>query len=88
MATARVRLLQLPELLEQIIFQLPQCDILVLQRVATKWKDVIAKSKPIQQKLFFEPAEPGEMVVWEGRSPFRRFDCVMQVSVSGCQASY
>lgn len=67
------RALNLPEILESIMLQLPQCDIYVSQGVSKFWKDTVAQSPQIQRKLFFKPARPNETIVWEGRSPWRKY---------------
>ena len=50
------------ELFEAVLLQLPQRDLLVLQRVSHRWRDTIANSPIAQEKLFFQPiahaAEP------------------------------
>ena len=45
--------LDLPELLEMIISQLPPAQILLSQRVSKQWKLIIASPRQIQEKLFF-----------------------------------
>ncbi|KAK3616058.1 hypothetical protein LTR56_026207 [Elasticomyces elasticus] len=47
--------LQLPELVEPILLNLPTRDLLVAQRVCTTWKATIDRSHPIQKALFFMP---------------------------------
>ena len=48
---------QTTELLELILSFLPTKNLLLSQRVCTKWQADIAKSKPLQQALFFTPRE-------------------------------
>ncbi|KAK4989311.1 hypothetical protein LTR50_003303 [Elasticomyces elasticus] len=45
----------LPELLEQILLQVPIKDVLVYQRVCGQWQAVIASSIRLQRALFFAP---------------------------------
>lgn len=45
------------ELLEAILSNLPTKDLTQAQRVCRRWKDLIAKSKTIQQKLFLLPVQ-------------------------------
>lgn len=45
------------ELLEMILEFLPMRDLLLAQRVTSKWRDVITRSTRMQQKLFFQPKE-------------------------------
>ena len=50
--------LWIPELLEQILLNTDMCTLLTsAQRVCHYWKEVITKSKPLQQALFFEPVK-------------------------------
>jgi hypothetical protein len=45
------------ELFEAVLLQLSQRDLLVLQRVSRRWRDTIAGSPTVQQKLFFQPID-------------------------------
>ncbi|KAI5360491.1 putative F-box-like domain superfamily protein [Septoria linicola] len=45
------------ELLERILVGIDIRDLLLAQRVNSKWRKVIKRSTLLQQKLFFEPAE-------------------------------
>lgn len=53
--TAASRVLQLPEMLEVILFFLPENDLVTLQRVNKWWRTNILASKTVQQKLFLAP---------------------------------
>lgn len=48
--------LELPELLELIILELPIVDIMATARVNRRWSDIIEASTKIQQKLFLRPS--------------------------------
>ncbi|PPJ58335.1 hypothetical protein CBER1_04482 [Cercospora berteroae] len=48
--------LAIPELLENIILHLPLRDVLLCQRVDTKFRDVVQGSNTIRKVLFLEPA--------------------------------
>ena len=53
----------IPELLNFILLELPFYDLVVAQGVCRQWQEVIEASKPMQEKLFFQPIEkkhPGE----------------------------
>ena len=54
MATAEV--LNTVELIESILSQLPTLDLLISQRVSSRWRDVIKKSKKLQTALFLSPS--------------------------------
>jgi hypothetical protein len=54
MAAAAERVLATYELIEPILFNLPTKDLLLAQRVCTKWKSVIEQSTMLQQALFFK----------------------------------
>jgi hypothetical protein len=45
------------ELLEMILEFLPMRDLLLAQRVTSKWRDVINRSTRMQQTLFFQPRD-------------------------------
>ncbi|RDW58582.1 F-box protein [Aspergillus mulundensis] len=45
-----------PELMVQILGELPQRDLLLAQRVNRTWNELIANDKHLQEKLFFRPA--------------------------------
>ncbi|KAI9372309.1 hypothetical protein BJX61DRAFT_508003 [Aspergillus egyptiacus] len=55
-ASATNKVLSLAELLEQILFNLPQRDLLLAQRVSGRWRNIIENSPPLQKKLFFQPS--------------------------------
>lgn len=46
------------ELLERILVEMEMRNLLLSQRVNSKWRKVIESSTILQQKPFFEPAEP------------------------------
>ncbi|CAK1361338.1 hypothetical protein CB0940_03275 [Cercospora beticola] len=48
--------LGIPALLEAILFELPECDLLTVQRVSKMWQAAIEKSKGLQERLFFQSA--------------------------------
>ena len=50
--SATFKVLNLPELLEQLLLELDLYDLFKLTRVNKKFHDVIKLSKPIQQKMF------------------------------------
>ena len=52
MATAS-RVFAIPELLENILLHLPECDLLLAQRVNKSFRDVNTASLHLQRKLFF-----------------------------------
>lgn len=71
MSAAQDKVINVTELLEIIIYFLPQGAILNrAQRVCKKWQAIISKSKDIQEKLFLRPVSRGHTVVWEGHSPY------------------
>src|SRR5207253_420563 len=53
---AAAPVLEIPELLEAILFRLPIRDLLLAQRVSRQWRDIISNSLSLQQALFFRPA--------------------------------
>ena len=57
-----------PELLEMILLCLPERDLLLSQRVDTKWRNVTKTSPDLQRKLFYkaEVCNPGSAsdIVW------------------------
>ncbi|KAF2091927.1 hypothetical protein K490DRAFT_61373 [Saccharata proteae CBS 121410] len=57
MATEAV--LQSVELLEMMLYELPMRDLLLAQRVCTRWQAVILGSKHLQRALFLEPTANG-----------------------------
>ena len=60
---ARYSVFNTNELLEQILVRLPPRQIIEVQRVCKQWKDCIAGSPEIKQKLFFTKEIPEE--VWQ-----------------------
>lgn len=54
--TAAHQVLELPELLEHILFYVSEQDLLLAQRVSKTFRDVIIGSSLLQQRLFFRPA--------------------------------
>ncbi|KAL6237201.1 hypothetical protein BDW75DRAFT_88479 [Aspergillus navahoensis] len=48
------RVFLLPELLEAVLSNLPQRDLLLVQRVNRTWLEIISHSRLLQQKLFFQ----------------------------------
>lgn len=50
------RVLCTTELLEMILLHLPLKDLLLAQRVSTKWRAIINDSPDLQKALFFRPA--------------------------------
>ncbi|KAI5357998.1 putative F-box-like domain superfamily protein [Septoria linicola] len=68
MTTAADRALNVAELLERILLQLPMKDILLDQRVAKFWRDLVKSSPKLQQALFYRPdyeVETWTAVNWE-----------------------
>ncbi|RMY64356.1 hypothetical protein D0863_09881 [Hortaea werneckii] len=63
LSAARNAVLHTTELLENILYFLPMKDLLFAQRVCTKWRELIQRSIPLQQALFFLPRELG--VYWK-----------------------
>ncbi|KAK3630919.1 hypothetical protein LTR56_017192 [Elasticomyces elasticus] len=60
--------LAVPELLENMLLQLPIRDLLFAQKVCTEWKDVIDTSPSIQRALFLKPGTPADVdPKWTGR---------------------
>lgn len=53
------------ELLENILLHVPPKDLLLVQRVSRKWRDLIGKSVPLQEKLFFKPAKIAPNNYWQ-----------------------
>ena len=55
-----------PELLEMILLCLPERDLLLSQRVDTKWRNVTKTSPHLQRKLFYnaEVCDPGSPTDW------------------------
>lgn len=68
--TPRDRVLDLPELLECILGQLPLRDLLLVQRVCRTWQAII-KLKPLQRKLFFEEMPGGPLRFFQKSSESR-----------------
>ncbi|KAI7342145.1 hypothetical protein KC354_g16577 [Hortaea werneckii] len=62
LSAARNAVLHTTELLENILYFLPMKDLLFAQRVCTKWRELIQRSVPLQEALFFRPRELG--VYW------------------------
>lgn len=48
--------LEIVELLEQILLHLPMRDVLLAQRVCTRWRSVIIHSNRLQRALYFVPS--------------------------------
>ncbi|KAI7322487.1 hypothetical protein KC315_g8800 [Hortaea werneckii] len=63
LSAARNAVLHTTELLENILYFLPMKDLLFAQRVCTKWRELICRSIPLQEALFFRPRELG--VYWK-----------------------
>ncbi|KAI7322989.1 hypothetical protein KC315_g8650 [Hortaea werneckii] len=63
LSAARNAVLHTTELLENILYFLPMKDLLFAQRVCMKWRDLIQRSIPLQEALFFRPKELG--VYWK-----------------------
>ncbi|KAI7533728.1 hypothetical protein KC331_g12918 [Hortaea werneckii] len=57
LSAARNAVLHTTELLENILYFLPMKDLLFAQRVCMKWRELIRKSIPLQEALFFRPKE-------------------------------
>lgn len=55
--TAATTVLEIPELLEMILLQLPCLDIFVLQRVSSFWQGIIDGSVSPRTALFLQPAK-------------------------------
>jgi hypothetical protein len=53
--TAAIRTFDLPELLEQILINLPQRELLLAQRVSQAFHQTISASPKLQRALFFSP---------------------------------
>ncbi|KAM0722642.1 hypothetical protein Q7P37_002083 [Cladosporium fusiforme] len=53
--SATTRTFHLPEILEQILTNLPQRDLLLAQRVSRAFQDTITASPKLQRALFFAP---------------------------------
>ena len=71
---AASRVLEIAELHEMILYELPPLDLLISQRVSRSWQNTISKSKKLQQALFFQPAEGGSVVLME-RGTCSDFSC-------------
>ena len=56
--TAAQKVLNIPELVEPILLHLPMLDVVVCQRVAPKWRDIISASPQLQIKLWLRAREP------------------------------
>ncbi|KAI6795034.1 hypothetical protein KC361_g5256 [Hortaea werneckii] len=63
LSAARNAVLHTTELLENILYFLPMKDLLFAQRVCTKWRELIQRSVPLQEALFFRPRELG--IYWK-----------------------
>ncbi|KAL4737422.1 hypothetical protein BDV11DRAFT_171968 [Aspergillus similis] len=48
----------LPEIIEAILSRLPQRDLLLAQRISRTWREVISRSRVLQQRLFFQTNRP------------------------------
>ncbi|KAI7158462.1 hypothetical protein KC349_g4833 [Hortaea werneckii] len=57
LSAARNAVLHTTELLENILYFLPMKDLLFAQRVCMKWRELIRRSIPLQEALFFRPKE-------------------------------
>ncbi|KAK4919994.1 hypothetical protein LTR49_012432 [Elasticomyces elasticus] len=55
-ASAATRVLGIPELLEAILIGTDAKTLLLAQRVAPQWRDLIRRSHPLQKKLFLRPS--------------------------------
>lgn len=64
-AAAKVR--ALPELLENILLQLPIRDLLFAQKVCKTFKQVMEESPSIQRALFFTPGGVGDVYQTDGK---------------------
>lgn len=53
--TAAERVLTTPELLDEILLDLPQQQLLLVQRVCRTWRHCITSSNPLQAALFLRP---------------------------------
>lgn len=53
--SAKSRVLNSPELLEQILSYVPMYELLCSQRVCRTWRAIITESPSLQQALFFRP---------------------------------
>ena len=61
MATAAGQVLDIIELLECVLLNLPTQDLLFAQQVSKQWHMTIASSRKLQQALFFEPIPGGPL---------------------------
>ena len=59
---AAAKVLDLPELLEEILVDLEIQDLFKLQRVNKRFKAVISESKPIQRKMFLLEGPPVDLL--------------------------
>ncbi|KAI7342132.1 hypothetical protein KC354_g16583 [Hortaea werneckii] len=57
LSAARNAVLHTTELLENILYFLPMKDLLFAQRVCMKWRELIRRSIPLQEALFFRSKE-------------------------------
>lgn len=60
--------LEIPELLEMILFQLPCLDIFILQRVSPVWQGIVKGSVSLRTALFLQPAKCTIKVMEEVRN--------------------
>ena len=54
-SAAGTTLAHIPELVENILLQMPLDKILLAQRVSRTWRDTIQQSPDLQRALFFKP---------------------------------
>ncbi|KAK0513575.1 hypothetical protein JMJ35_003939 [Cladonia borealis] len=52
--TALSKVSAIPELFETILAHLPALEVLIHQRINSTWRNIIRKSSPLQEKLFFK----------------------------------
>lgn len=72
--------MDVPELVENMLLQLPLRKILLVQQVCKTWKDVIETSPQIQKALFFRPSADIQLRLVETRGVYplpcrKHMDC-------------
>ena len=88
-ASASLHVFNTIELLEQILLYLDTKNLVRLQRVCHQWRDVMDRSKILQEALFLSPSPVRAFAPWKRTPPppFARLSTLIKVSAKSPEAT-
>ena len=88
-ASLALRVFSTIELLEQVLLHLGAKNLVRLQRVCRQWKDLMARSETLQERLFLSPAPIRAFAPWKRAPPppFARLANPTRVSTTSPNAT-